>query len=362
MDVPSESLVSVVTPVYNGEKYIAECIESVLAQTYTNWEYVIVNNCSTDCTLDIARSYAQHDARIRIHTNDEFLDLLPNLNHAMRQISVASRYCKVVHADDWLFPACLTQMVQVAETNPSVGIVGAYRLQGHEVGLDGLPYPTTVVSGRELARSALYHIGRLGGLWIFGGPTALLLRSDLIRHREAFYNESNIHADAEVCIDLLQHADFGFVHQVLTYTRLHGEAYTTCAERFQTYIPGETAILITYGPLYLHAQEYDVCLKNKMKQYYRCLGRSVFRLKGKDFWAYHRNEMRKLGTSLNRMRLGAAVLGEIMDHALNPKHTCSKITRKLLGKIKRPRVRRSKAPEKDFTQLNKLEQSLPSHS
>ena len=51
-------LVSVVTPVYNGETYLAACIESVLSQSYSNWEYVIVNNCSTDRTLDIASDYA----------------------------------------------------------------------------------------------------------------------------------------------------------------------------------------------------------------------------------------------------------------------------------------------------------------
>lgn len=49
--------VSVITPVYNGEAYITQCIESILAQTYSNWEYIIVNNQSTDGTLTIAEKY-----------------------------------------------------------------------------------------------------------------------------------------------------------------------------------------------------------------------------------------------------------------------------------------------------------------
>ena len=59
MKLPKEPLVSVVTPVYNGEKYLEECIESVLNQTYKNWEYIILNNCSTDRTLEIAEQLSK---------------------------------------------------------------------------------------------------------------------------------------------------------------------------------------------------------------------------------------------------------------------------------------------------------------
>ena len=59
-------LVSVVTPVHNGEAFLRECIESVLAQTYSHWEYIIVDNCSTDRTLEIASEYAIKDTRIKI--------------------------------------------------------------------------------------------------------------------------------------------------------------------------------------------------------------------------------------------------------------------------------------------------------
>ena len=65
-----QPLVSVVTPVFNGGKFLGECIDSVLAQTYTNWEYVIVDNCSTDATLEIAQRYAAADPRIRVYHND----------------------------------------------------------------------------------------------------------------------------------------------------------------------------------------------------------------------------------------------------------------------------------------------------
>ena len=205
----SSPLVSVVTPVYNSEQYLAECIESVLAQTYTNWEYVIINNCSADHSLEIMRFYARRDGRIRLHNNTQFLSQLQNLNHTFRQISPESKYCKVVHADDWLFPECIDQMVQVAEANPSVGIVSAYRLEEDYVDLNGLPYPSTVVPGQEICRLCL-----LDNLRVFGSPTSLLIRSDIIRSRETFYKESLLHADTEACFDILQDHDFGFVHRL----------------------------------------------------------------------------------------------------------------------------------------------------
>ncbi len=122
-NVPARPHVSILTPVYNGEKYIAECIESVLAQNYQNWDYTIVNNCSTDSTGKIGARYAAGDSRIRVHTGRDFLDIIANHNRAFRLISPESKYVKVVSADDWLFPDCLAQMVSVAEANPSAGIV-----------------------------------------------------------------------------------------------------------------------------------------------------------------------------------------------------------------------------------------------
>src|SRR5579862_8074133 len=98
MNAPSQPLVSIVTPVYNGAEYLSECIESILAQTYQNWDYTIVDNRSTDRSLEIARRYAQNDSRIRVHSNQEFLSVIANHNAALRQISSNSKYCKLVFA------------------------------------------------------------------------------------------------------------------------------------------------------------------------------------------------------------------------------------------------------------------------
>ena len=76
MNTVEQPLVSILTPVYNGADYLAECIESVLQQTYQNYEYIIVNNCSTDGTLQIALDYALKDKRIRVLNNEKFVGVI----------------------------------------------------------------------------------------------------------------------------------------------------------------------------------------------------------------------------------------------------------------------------------------------
>jgi glycosyltransferase involved in cell wall biosynthesis len=325
----------VVTPVYNTEKYLAECIESVLAQTYQNWEYIIVDNCSTDRSAEIAQRYAQQDSRIRIHRNQQFLSVIPNWNNALLQISNSSKYCKVVHADDWMFPECLERMVAVAEQNPSVGIVGSYRLEENDVTLDGLPYPSMVVNGRDLARSTL-----LGGAYVFGSPTSILVRSDIVRARPNFYNESNLHADSEICFDLLQDHDFGFVHQVLTYTRRHNEATTSFARRMRTFLPGELTSLVKYGPRLLAREEYERHLRRRLNNYYRYLGKSWLSRREKQFWEYHRGELQKIGLPLSRARLLRGAISVVLSNLLDPAESF----RKLAAHLHPPAVEAPKTP------------------
>jgi len=291
-------LVSVVTPVYNGEEYLAECIESVLSQTYRHWEYIIVDNCSTDNSLRIAQNYAAKDSRIRIHNNATFLRIIPNHNNALAQISASSKYCKMIFADDWLYPDCLERMVTLAEANPSVGIVAGYGLRGTDVIYTGLPYTSTVIPGREICRLRF-----LGGPYVFGTPTSHMIRSDLVRARQPFYNESNLHADLEACFDLLKQCDFGFVHQVVCFSRPRLESMTMVSKDLNTLVAGGLYDLVKHGPFYLTPAELQRCLKLHMRRYYNFLGRSVWQGRDKQFWAYHERKLREVGLSLNRARL-----------------------------------------------------------
>ena len=73
-------LISVILPVYNGERFLAQSIESVIAQKYDNWELVILDDCSTDATPNIIQKYAKEDKRIKYYRNEQNLKLPGNLN------------------------------------------------------------------------------------------------------------------------------------------------------------------------------------------------------------------------------------------------------------------------------------------
>ena len=313
-------LVSIVTPVYNGAEHLRECIESILAQTYQNWDYTIVDNCSSDESVEIARAYAAKDPRIRVHQNQQFFQAIANHNAALRQISPAAKYCKVVFGDDLIFPECLEKMVALAEENPTVGIVSAYCLEGTQVICTGLPYSSTVISGLEICRRHL-----LDKVHLFGSANSLLYRADLVRNRDPFFNEANIHADNELCFALLRTCDFGFVHQVLTFTRLRPGSLNTVSNSLHAYFAGMLQIIENYGPDYLTDEELKSILRTELTDYYRFLGKSICLGRDKKFWNYHKKKLMELGFGFSRTRLAIGMFANFFSAVLHPQATVERL-------------------------------------
>ena len=156
-------LVSVVTPFYNTAPHLAECIESVLKQSYTHFEYILMDNCSTDGSGEIAETYAARDPRIRLIRCAQFLQQIPNYNRALLQISNDSKYCKIVEADNHIFPDCLRLMVQAFQQSESIGLVSSYFLAGNLLRGSGYPYPMTMMSGRRTGSTTF--AGFIPGIW-----------------------------------------------------------------------------------------------------------------------------------------------------------------------------------------------------
>ncbi len=318
------ALVSLVTPVYNGEKYLRACIESVLAQSFSDWEYVIVDNCSSDSSRSIAESYAK-DKRLRIYHNNEVLPVIASFNRTASLVSREARYLKFVCADDILFGDCLEMMVDLAESKPTVKLVGSYKIHGQEPVCEGPLFPQEVMSGKEVCK--WFFQGRLG---ILGSPTNHLVRLPAVSVGGRLFDETfAAHADIEFFVRVLKDgADFGFVHQVLTFTRVHDESVMekyshTLGSGALEYL----AILVKHGAAFLSEDERRALVRAQRRDYCRFLVRALLKVWNRRIWEYQVVNRKKLGIQVGLLELAKAGLLEAAASAISPVDTARRLRR-----------------------------------
>ncbi len=116
-----EKKVSIVLPVYNGERFLSQAIESVISQQYTNWELIIVNDCSTDSSLKIMEEYAARDSRIRVLNNARNLKLPNSLNVGFREAT--GDYFSWTSDDNIMKPEMLKRLVEELDKDEEYGLV-----------------------------------------------------------------------------------------------------------------------------------------------------------------------------------------------------------------------------------------------
>ena len=151
--------ISVIMSVYNGEEYLAETIESVINQTFKNWELIIINDCSKDSTGEILADYAERDDRIKVFTNETNLKLPASLNKA---ISLSSgKYIARMDADDICLPDRLEKQYKFMEENSDTALSSCRFF--------------TVKNG-------VYKPGGVGGRYDYEAVSALLLVTNPIMH------------------------------------------------------------------------------------------------------------------------------------------------------------------------------------
>lgn len=129
-------IVSIIMGAYNEEKTICRCIDSILNQTYTNWEFIICNDCSKDKTLDLLMKYAGIDHRIKVLNNKKNLRLAACLNKCL---AVAKgKYVARMDADDVSLPERIETQVAYMERHPDIDCVGCSRIIFDEDGDRGI--------------------------------------------------------------------------------------------------------------------------------------------------------------------------------------------------------------------------------
>ena len=112
--------ISLIMSVYNGEDYLSEAIDSVLNQSFSDWELVVINDCSTDSTGEILSRYESQDTRIKVYTNEVNLRLPSSLNKALT--IAKGKYIARMDADDVCMPERLKKQYEFMEKNPDIAL------------------------------------------------------------------------------------------------------------------------------------------------------------------------------------------------------------------------------------------------
>lgn len=309
----SDALVSVVTPFHNTGVYLADCIESVLAQTHTRFEYILVDNCSTDGSGEIAAAHAKRDPRIRFIRRSQLLSQVQNYNAALAEISATSQYCKIVQADDSIFPDCLRLMVQAFEQSESIGLVSSYYLKGNIVRGSGFPLSSSFLRGKEMVRLFMRT-----GVFVFGSPTTVMYRASIVRDQNPFYDEGLLHEDTEKCLQILEKWDFGFVPQVLSFLRIGNESISTTARDFDPDALDWYIMAQRYASRFLDDKEAAELKAASRREYYSVLARAALRFREPAFWKYQEDGLKTINETLDRGYLRNQILKRAVWLLVNP--------------------------------------------
>ena len=140
----TKGLVSVVMSAYNAEKFIVDSIRSILNQTYENWEFVIINDCSSDNTAQIVERFSDNDSRIKLIHNKENLGLTKSLNIGLTQAK--GEFIARLDADDTSEPVRLEKQVKFLNTHPDTVLVGS---AAHLIDASGLKIGKMNVISRD---------------------------------------------------------------------------------------------------------------------------------------------------------------------------------------------------------------------
>lgn len=199
--------VSVLMPAYNAEKYISAAIESILSQTFTDFEFIIINDGSTDNTAKIVQEYAKRDTRIKFINNKKNQGLIAVLNQGLDLCR--GEYIARMDSDDVALPERFAKQVKYMDDNPNVVVVGAWV---HVFGDtdDYYKYPKTV----KLFDLLVYKT-------LIAHPVTML-RTSILRKNNIYYNPAYLHAeDYGLWATLLQYGEIHNIQETLLDYRWH---------------------------------------------------------------------------------------------------------------------------------------------
>jgi glycosyltransferase involved in cell wall biosynthesis len=217
MSKDNKYIVTVLMPVYNGEKYLGEAIASILNQDFKNFQLLLINDGSEDASLNIMQSFK--DDRIKIINNEQNIGLIKTLNKGLDAIQ--TKYIARMDADDVCEKNRLSQQVKFMEMHPEIGASGSYYYlkRGPKKAIADFPLTKAEIEAYMLFNCPIAH------------PTAII-DNELVKKKNIRYSETRIHSeDFQFWIDIASHAELANIPVPLLNYRMH-ENQITGNEKF----------------------------------------------------------------------------------------------------------------------------------
>lgn len=217
-------------PVYNGARFLREAIDGVLNQSFTDFEFIIVDNQSTDTTVEIIRSYT--DKRIKFYQNETNIGLIPNWNMAMSKASGV--YLKIVPADDVIYPDNLKYLVEVLERDKEKRIAMVCSRK-NIIDDRGRILLSRSFARREGEYSGVYAISkniRSGGN-IIGEAGAILFRREILEKTGNFTSGFYYTLDLDLWYKVLLQGRLYYVPKTLSAFRVSSASESTVIRNSQ---------------------------------------------------------------------------------------------------------------------------------
>jgi glycosyltransferase involved in cell wall biosynthesis len=214
--------ISICLPVYNGEHYLKDAIESALRQTFQDFELLISDDCSSDSSLEIIRASAQNDARIKHWRNAQNLGLFENYNEAMRHAS--GKYIKLYAQDDFWDETILTRELDALVARENVALISCARRivdeNGHELRVMRERSGDTLMSYDEVLKENL-----LGLKNTIGEPSTVMFARD---HIGEGFDKTLYHlGDIEYWFRVIGKHQYLYLDEVLCSFRTHSQSTTS---------------------------------------------------------------------------------------------------------------------------------------
>lgn len=225
--VQKNPLVTVLMPVYNAEKYLSAAIDSILVQTYTNIELLIINDGSTDNSEYIIKKYLSKNKMIVYVKNETNIKLIATLNKGVR--IAKGKYIVRMDADDISKPFRIEKQVEYMETHPNVGVCGSYfTVFGEEIKKS---YTVQRPLGNQKIKASMLFTNALGH------PNVIIRRSVMIDNHVLYNKRFYRIEDWGLWTELMPYCDFGNLPcSVLDYRRTNAQETALAANDPQTRI------------------------------------------------------------------------------------------------------------------------------